>query len=136
MPKLVKAAAQGTYSGWLSVYALFASTLVRFAFFHLLSLIMTCSPFLRPLCTQVNMSNFDLVMESDLGTFTPIGLQFTGSDAAQKVILKPNYLKKIVVLDCEFCRTQILQTDMKIASCPVDVLVFSLKSVKVPYIYM
>lgn len=35
--------------------------------------------------TQVNMSNFDLVMESDLGTFTPEALQFTGSDAARKV---------------------------------------------------
>lgn len=32
------------------------------------------------------MSNFDLVMESDLGTFTPLALQFTGSDAAQKVL--------------------------------------------------
>uniref|UniRef100_A0A1A7WS62 Carboxypeptidase Q n=1 Tax=Iconisemion striatum TaxID=60296 RepID=A0A1A7WS62_9TELE len=35
---------------------------------------------------KVNVSNFDLVMESDLGTFTPAGLQFTGSDAAQKVM--------------------------------------------------
>ncbi|KAK5892609.1 hypothetical protein CesoFtcFv8_012970 [Champsocephalus esox] len=35
---------------------------------------------------KVNMSNFDLVMESDLGTFTPEALQFTGSDAAQKVM--------------------------------------------------
>ncbi|XP_008289973.1 carboxypeptidase Q [Stegastes partitus] len=35
---------------------------------------------------KVNMSNFDLVMESDLGTFTPVGLQFTGSDAARKVM--------------------------------------------------
>ncbi|MED6267004.1 hypothetical protein CHARACLAT_007758, partial [Characodon lateralis] len=33
-----------------------------------------------------NISNFDLVMESDLGTFTPMGLQFTGSDAAGKVM--------------------------------------------------
>ncbi|KAM4736441.1 carboxypeptidase Q-like [Anableps anableps] len=33
-----------------------------------------------------NISNFDLVMESDLGTFTPMGLQFRGSDAAQKVM--------------------------------------------------
>uniref|UniRef100_A0A3P9JV48 Carboxypeptidase Q n=1 Tax=Oryzias latipes TaxID=8090 RepID=A0A3P9JV48_ORYLA len=33
-----------------------------------------------------NMSNFDLVMESDLGTFTPVALQFTGSDAARKVM--------------------------------------------------
>lgn len=37
--------------------------------------------------TKVNVSNFDLVMESDLGTFSPVGLQFTGSDAAQKVRL-------------------------------------------------
>ncbi|KAK1895882.1 Carboxypeptidase Q, partial [Dissostichus eleginoides] len=35
---------------------------------------------------KVNMSNFDLVMESDLGTFTPEALQFTGSDAARKVM--------------------------------------------------
>ncbi|KAM8871181.1 carboxypeptidase Q-like [Spinachia spinachia] len=35
---------------------------------------------------KVNMSNFDLVMESDLGTFAPVALQFTGSDAAQKVM--------------------------------------------------
>ncbi|XP_043972372.1 carboxypeptidase Q-like [Gambusia affinis] len=33
-----------------------------------------------------NISNFDLVMESDLGTFTPMGLQFLGSEAAQKVM--------------------------------------------------
>ena len=26
------------------------------------------------------MANFDLVMESDGGTFTPTGLQFTGTD--------------------------------------------------------
>ncbi|XP_041843770.1 carboxypeptidase Q-like [Melanotaenia boesemani] len=35
---------------------------------------------------KVNMSNFDLVMESDMGTFTPVALQFTGSDAARKVM--------------------------------------------------
>lgn len=35
---------------------------------------------------KVNLSNFDLVMESDLGTFKPVGLQFTGSDAAQRVM--------------------------------------------------
>lgn len=34
---------------------------------------------------QVNLSNFDMVMESDLGTFSPVALQFTGSVAAQKV---------------------------------------------------
>lgn len=37
---------------------------------------------------KVNLSNFDLVMESDLGTFKPVGLQFTGSDAAQKVMVE------------------------------------------------
>ncbi|XP_035018354.1 carboxypeptidase Q [Hippoglossus stenolepis] len=35
---------------------------------------------------KVNLSNFDLVMESDLGTFTPLALQFTGSDAARAVM--------------------------------------------------
>lgn len=35
---------------------------------------------------KVNLSNFDLVMESDLGTFKPVGLQFTGNDAAFKVM--------------------------------------------------
>ncbi|CAG6015811.1 unnamed protein product [Menidia menidia] len=35
---------------------------------------------------KVNISNFDLVMESDLGTFTPVALQFTGSDKAKKVM--------------------------------------------------
>ncbi|KAM9309420.1 carboxypeptidase Q-like [Pholidichthys leucotaenia] len=35
---------------------------------------------------KVNVSDFDLVMESDSGTFTPVALQFTGSDAAQKVM--------------------------------------------------
>uniref|UniRef100_A0A667Y604 Carboxypeptidase Q n=1 Tax=Myripristis murdjan TaxID=586833 RepID=A0A667Y604_9TELE len=35
---------------------------------------------------KVNVSNFDLVMESDLGTFTPLALQFTGSDAARMVM--------------------------------------------------
>ncbi|KAG8010203.1 Carboxypeptidase Q [Nibea albiflora] len=35
---------------------------------------------------KINISNFDLVMESDLGTFTPLGLQFTGNDAARKVM--------------------------------------------------
>ncbi|XP_017555915.1 carboxypeptidase Q [Pygocentrus nattereri] len=33
-----------------------------------------------------NISNFDLVMESDLGTFAPIGLQFTGSDKARAIM--------------------------------------------------
>ncbi|XP_074540611.1 carboxypeptidase Q-like [Halichoeres trimaculatus] len=35
---------------------------------------------------KVNLSNFDIVMESDLGTFAPVGLQFAGSDAARKVM--------------------------------------------------
>ncbi|XP_056142300.1 carboxypeptidase Q-like [Lampris incognitus] len=35
---------------------------------------------------KVNMSNYNLVMESDLGTFTPVALQFTGSNAARKVM--------------------------------------------------
>ncbi|KAG9276536.1 carboxypeptidase Q-like [Astyanax mexicanus] len=33
-----------------------------------------------------NISNFDLVMESDLGTFAPLGLQFTGSDKARAIM--------------------------------------------------
>ncbi|XP_076844546.1 carboxypeptidase Q-like [Brachyhypopomus gauderio] len=35
---------------------------------------------------KANISNFDLVMESDLGTFAPVGLQFTGSDKARAVM--------------------------------------------------
>uniref|UniRef100_A0A8C5H1Z7 Carboxypeptidase Q n=1 Tax=Gouania willdenowi TaxID=441366 RepID=A0A8C5H1Z7_GOUWI len=35
---------------------------------------------------KVNISNFDLVMESDTGTFAPVALQFTGSGAARKVM--------------------------------------------------
>ncbi|XP_077383864.1 carboxypeptidase Q-like isoform X1 [Festucalex cinctus] len=35
---------------------------------------------------KVNLSNFDIVMESDMGTFSPVALQFTGSVAAQKVM--------------------------------------------------
>ncbi|XP_061919071.1 carboxypeptidase Q-like isoform X2 [Entelurus aequoreus] len=35
---------------------------------------------------QVNVSNFDMVMESDMGTFSPVALQFTGSVAARKVM--------------------------------------------------
>lgn len=33
-----------------------------------------------------NMSNLDLVMESDLGTFAPLGLQFSGNAAARAVM--------------------------------------------------
>ncbi|XP_030638236.1 carboxypeptidase Q [Chanos chanos] len=35
---------------------------------------------------KVNISNFDLVMESDLGSFRPLGLQFTGSDKARAIM--------------------------------------------------
>ncbi|XP_034031089.1 carboxypeptidase Q-like [Thalassophryne amazonica] len=35
---------------------------------------------------KVNMSNFDLVMESDSGTFSPVALQFTGNSAARQVM--------------------------------------------------
>ncbi|XP_043116243.1 carboxypeptidase Q-like isoform X2 [Puntigrus tetrazona] len=35
---------------------------------------------------KANISNFDLVMESDLGTFGPLGLQFTGSDKARAIM--------------------------------------------------
>ncbi|XP_026139966.1 carboxypeptidase Q isoform X2 [Carassius auratus] len=35
---------------------------------------------------KANISNFDLVMESDLGTFSPLGLQFTGSDKARGIM--------------------------------------------------
>lgn len=41
--------------------------------------------FLCPDPLQGNLSNFDLVMESDMGTFAPVALQFSGSSAAQKV---------------------------------------------------
>ncbi|XP_075440594.1 carboxypeptidase Q-like [Ascaphus truei] len=33
-----------------------------------------------------NISNIDLVMESDMGTFMPVGLQFTGSTEAQAIM--------------------------------------------------
>lgn len=35
---------------------------------------------------KAKISNFDLVMESDLGTFSPLGLQFTGSDKARAIM--------------------------------------------------
>nr|XP_057941305.1 carboxypeptidase Q-like isoform X2 [Doryrhamphus excisus] len=35
---------------------------------------------------KANVSNFDMVMESDMGTFKPVALQFTGSVEAQKVM--------------------------------------------------
>ncbi|KAK7116317.1 carboxypeptidase Q-like [Littorina saxatilis] len=33
-----------------------------------------------------NITNFDLVMESDIGTFTPLGIDFTGNDQATKIM--------------------------------------------------
>lgn len=41
--------------------------------------------FLCPVTLQGNLSDFDLIMESDAGTFAPVALQFSGSSAAQKV---------------------------------------------------
>ncbi|KAM9489076.1 carboxypeptidase Q-like isoform 1-T1 [Clarias gariepinus] len=35
---------------------------------------------------KTNISNFDLVMESDMGTFAPVGLQFTGNDEARAIM--------------------------------------------------
>uniref|UniRef100_A0A8D0H482 Carboxypeptidase Q n=1 Tax=Sphenodon punctatus TaxID=8508 RepID=A0A8D0H482_SPHPU len=35
---------------------------------------------------KVNISNFDIVMESDEGTFMPTGLAFTGSDKARSIM--------------------------------------------------
>ncbi|XP_030072898.1 carboxypeptidase Q isoform X2 [Microcaecilia unicolor] len=35
---------------------------------------------------KVNISDFDIVMESDSGTFMPLGLQFTGSDEARTIM--------------------------------------------------
>ncbi|KAF5896113.1 carboxypeptidase Q, partial [Clarias magur] len=35
---------------------------------------------------KTNISNFDLVMESDMGTFAPVGLQFTGNDKARAIM--------------------------------------------------
>ena len=35
---------------------------------------------------KANISNYSLVMESDLGTFLPSGLQFTGSDKARAIV--------------------------------------------------
>lgn len=63
-----------------NTFYLFWSSISFVSFHALLSLYLSSS--------KVNMSNFDLVMESDLGTFAPMALQFTGSDAARKVGLK------------------------------------------------
>lgn len=49
------------------------------------SLLCTVFLSLLSLHAQVNLSNFDIVMESDMGTFTPVGLQFAGSEEARKV---------------------------------------------------
>ncbi|KAJ1193216.1 hypothetical protein NDU88_002520 [Pleurodeles waltl] len=35
---------------------------------------------------KVNISNFDLVMESDIGTFLPVGIQFSGSEKARDIM--------------------------------------------------
>lgn len=35
---------------------------------------------------KVNLSNFDIVMESDEGTFTPAGVGFTGTDEARNIM--------------------------------------------------
>ena len=36
--------------------------------------------------TQHEVNKFDLVMEADLGTFRPWGIQFTGTDAAMDIM--------------------------------------------------
>ncbi|XP_006005103.1 carboxypeptidase Q [Latimeria chalumnae] len=41
-----------------------------------------------------NISNFDLVMESDMGTFMPLGLQFTGNDEARAIMKEVMQLLK------------------------------------------
>ncbi|XP_012994667.2 carboxypeptidase Q isoform X1 [Esox lucius] len=43
---------------------------------------------------KVNISNFNLVMESDMGTFTPLGLQFTGSTQARAIMAEVMKLLK------------------------------------------
>ncbi|KAL4616910.1 carboxypeptidase Q isoform X2 [Arapaima gigas] len=35
---------------------------------------------------KVNISNFDLVMESDMGTFRPLGIQFSGTQQARAIM--------------------------------------------------
>ena len=50
---------------------------------------------------KVNISNFDMVMESDIGTFKPIGIKFTGNTAARAImeevlsLLKPINASKL-----------------------------------------
>ncbi|RXM31641.1 Carboxypeptidase Q [Acipenser ruthenus] len=41
---------------------------------------------------KINISNFDLVMESDTGTFAPFGLQFTGSSKTQAIMKRVRML--------------------------------------------
>ena len=35
---------------------------------------------------KADIANYDLVMESDIGTFTPLGIAFTGSKSATKIM--------------------------------------------------
>jgi len=44
----------------------------------------------------VNVSKYDLVMESDIGVFKALGVQFTGNDAAMKVMTQVGQLLKSV----------------------------------------
>lgn len=62
---------------------------IIFLLFHVLLFIFFIGLCSRPvpLPLQGNLSNFDLIMESDMGTFTPVALQFSGSDAAKKVLM-------------------------------------------------
>ncbi|XP_039973920.1 carboxypeptidase Q-like isoform X2 [Xiphias gladius] len=46
---------------------------------------------------KVNLSNFDLVMESDTGTFEPVALQFNGNNEARKVM--EEVVKKLAPLN-------------------------------------
>ncbi|XP_042320873.1 carboxypeptidase Q [Sceloporus undulatus] len=49
---------------------------------------------------KVNISNFDIVMESDEGTFMPSGLAFTGSDKARRIMKEiMKLLKPINITD-------------------------------------
>ncbi|XP_006859260.1 PREDICTED: carboxypeptidase Q [Chrysochloris asiatica] len=52
---------------------------------------------------KANISNYSLVMESDLGTFFPYGLQFTGSDKARAI------MKEVMCLLQPINVTQVLQ---------------------------
>ncbi|CAG5131894.1 unnamed protein product [Candidula unifasciata] len=52
---------------------------------------------------QKEAQNMNIVMESDMGTFTPQGLQFTGSDEAMKIIqyLASTLLKRLNATDVD-----------------------------------